>query len=110
WGPAVVLAAEREAPALHVLKTRNKVEEGRLATTRLPDQADALGGLNPQAEIGEHSSPVGISKVDILEYDRRARAHQRGRLRMIAQAVRNEKRGERLRAARQVLGDVHPPA
>src|SRR5262249_52737597 len=105
--PGDVLAAEQNAPALQVVETLQQDEQGRLATTRLPDQAGALAGLDPQAEIGEHSAPVRISKVDTLEYDRRARAHQRGRLRMIAQAVRNEKRGERLREARQMLGDVH---
>src|SRR5262249_60885843 len=63
--PGDVLAAEQNAPALHVVETLQQHEQGRLATTRLPDQADALAGLDPQAEISEHSAPVGLSKVDI---------------------------------------------
>jgi hypothetical protein len=74
---------------------------------RLPDETDALGGLDTQAEIAKHPAPVGITKVDVLEFDGRARAHQRGRLRVIAQAVRDEKSRERLRQTRQMLGDVH---
>src|SRR5262245_66592491 len=70
--PGDVLAAEQNASALQVVETLQQDEQGRFATTRLPDQADALARLDPQAEIGEHSAPVGISKVDIREYDRRA--------------------------------------
>src|SRR6266478_8924175 len=66
--PRNVLAAEQNAAALHIIETLQQDEQGRFAAARLPDQAGALAGLDPQAEIGKHPAPVGITKVDVLEY------------------------------------------
>src|SRR2546430_12697313 len=105
--PCNVLTPQQNAPALHVVETLQQHEEGRLAAARLADETDALAGLDTQAEVAKHSPSVGITKVDALKCDGGARPHQRGRLRVIAQTMRDQKGCERLREARQMLGDVH---
>src|SRR6266699_1342054 len=93
--PRNVLAAEQNAPPLQVVETLQQHEQSRLAAARLADETDALAGLDTQVEIAEYPAPVGITKVDVLECDGGARAHQRSGLRVIAQAVRHKKRRDR---------------
>src|SRR5260370_885125 len=85
--PRDILAAEQNAAALHIIETLQQHEQGRLAAARLADETDALAGLDTQAEIAEHSAPVGITKAHVLQYDGRARPHQPGPLPLIPHSV-----------------------
>jgi hypothetical protein len=73
----------------------------------LSDETGALAGADVQAEISKHPSPIGITEGYVLERDGRSRSYQRSRFRVITQVMRNEKRCERLREARQMLRDVY---
>src|SRR4029453_11589181 len=66
-----ILAGDENAPALQVVETLQQDEESRFAATRRPDQAYALTRFDAQAEVAEHSAPVGGTEVDVLELARR---------------------------------------
>ena len=65
--PGDVLAADQDAPALHIIEALQQRKERRFSAARLPNQADALTRLDAQAELGEHLAPIGIAECDVLE-------------------------------------------
>ena len=48
-------------PCCDVVEALQQHEQRRLAAAGLADQADALAGLQPQAEAFEHLLPAGIA-------------------------------------------------
>ena len=88
--PRDVLAVDRDAAVLDVVEPLQQREDGGLAGAGLPDQPNALSGLQPQAEPFEHLQSARILKRDVVEDDRRTALDQRLGLRMVAQFVRQQ--------------------
>jgi len=65
-----------------------------------------LAGADAQVEIIEDAVPVRIFEKDILEVHAGASLRQGGGRRVVAQLVRDEQRGQRLRQPRHVLGHI----
>ena len=91
---------------LDVVEPLQQREDGGLAGAGLPDQPNALSGLQPQAEPFEHLQSARILKRDVVEDDGRTTLDQRLGLRVVAQLVRQQQRGNGLGQSRDMLGDI----
>ena len=56
--PPYVCATDRDPAGFGVEEAKEKMHEGRLARTALPDERDAPARLDPEAESCEHSRPA----------------------------------------------------
>ena len=101
-----VLAIDQDAAVLHVVKTLQQREQCRLAAAGTADQPDPFARREAQIEVLENLLSVAIAEINVLELDAGAAADERRRLGMVAQFVRHQQRRQRLRQARDMLGDV----
>ena len=103
---AISCPSIRMRPALHIVEALQQREHRRLAAAGTADQADAFARPEAQVEILENLLAVAVAEVDVLELDAGAAPDQRLGLGMVAQFVRHQERRQRLRQARDMLGDV----
>src|SRR5207244_11407405 len=65
--PGNVLAANQDAPPMHIVEALQQREERRFSAARLPDKSHALARLDAQAKIREHLTATGITECDSPE-------------------------------------------
>src|SRR5262249_30569362 len=62
-----VLPADKDSPSLQIVKSLQQYEERGLPATGRSYETHALRRFDPQVEIPEHLSPVGIGKGNPFE-------------------------------------------
>ena len=101
-----VLPVDGDAALVGIVEALQQREQRGLAAAGLTDQADALAGLEAQAEPLEDLLAAGIAEGDIVERNRGAALYQRLGRGVIAQLVRHQQRCDGFGQPRDVLGDI----
>src|SRR5262249_41964749 len=70
--PGDVLAIDQDAAVLHIVEPLQQRKQSRFSGARCTDQANALAGLERDAEIVEHAPSIRIGERYALEGDARA--------------------------------------
>ncbi len=104
--PGDVLAIDRDAALVHVVKSLQQHKQRGFPTAGRANQPDPLAGVQAEAELVEYLQASGIAERHLVEDDRRPRLDQRFGFRMVAQFVRKQQRGNRLGQSGSVLGNV----
>src|SRR5665213_2434956 len=101
--PGNILAVDRDMALVHIVEPLQQHEHRGLPASGLSDQSNPLARIETQAELVEYLQAAGITERHLVKDNRGSRLYQRLGFRMVAQFVRKQQCGNRLRQTSDML-------